>query len=247
MVSMSRRRNAFTLIELLVVISIIAVLMSMLLPALSSARENGRRLKCLANLKGIGVGLQLYMDTESKGLLLPKVRPLNSGANTNDPSLLEILGKYTDAAVPFEREPDDWVVADPWKCPSDRGSSDQATGFKPLWQSQGLSYEYPVALYFLACEVLFVPNPHFGVSKAYMEYRKNKLPVLFDADNWHHPRYQTNRRGSADNPDEERAQWNRNALFYGDWHADSVPFHEQSDAEQLLFDAARFGGLQLTR
>ncbi|MGE0482234.1 MAG: type II secretion system protein, partial [Phycisphaerae bacterium] len=69
---MSRRSpSAFTLIELLVVIAIIALLISILLPGLNAAREQGKRAVCLANLKSIATGTQQYSAEDSKEQLIP--------------------------------------------------------------------------------------------------------------------------------------------------------------------------------
>jgi prepilin-type N-terminal cleavage/methylation domain-containing protein len=61
-------KQAFTLVELLVVIGIIALLISILLPSLSRARQQANLVSCLSNLRQIGQTLQLYTN-DNKGFL----------------------------------------------------------------------------------------------------------------------------------------------------------------------------------
>ncbi|HRJ50446.1 MAG: DUF1559 domain-containing protein [Phycisphaeraceae bacterium] len=223
---------AFTLIEMLVVISVIAVVISITLPALSGSREAARRTKCLANLKGIGMGLELYLNDHKR--VFPYVLPFSDpdATSKNDKSLLEIMGNYIDAATPYKDADGLYLASDPWTCPSDRASDDEKSNFGPAWRTFGISYEFiPGELMLLIEFVTGLTDTSRGVSRA---YESRDFPVLRDIDNWH----TTKRRENIVQTDNFK-----NALYYRDWRADVLRQPSQDELNRFIKEVLRYYGI----
>lgn len=103
---MKKRFKAFTLIELLVVIAIIALLISILLPSLSRARELSKRLVCGSNTKGIGTSAKIYANENQEKWMVPGYQ--RRAATGTGQQGIDYLCKGDDAedlvCVGFERD-----------------------------------------------------------------------------------------------------------------------------------------------
>ena len=132
----SRRKAVwgFTLIELLVVIAIIAVLMGILMPALHAARDQGKRMQCMANVKNLLMAWYMYQD-ENDGKLVNGNVPSNSNFNQSDEWFWveppqDEEGNYTGDPEPTEEEEIRGIMrgalyptvksVDVYRCPSDQ-------------------------------------------------------------------------------------------------------------------------------
>ena len=100
---MTRTPRAFTLIELLVVIAIIAILMAIMMPALSRVKDQARDQACRANLKSVGLGVQMYLQDQDF-----KLPDLNTHTNNTNGHLW-----WDDAGNPLRASDDRayWGIA----------------------------------------------------------------------------------------------------------------------------------------
>lgn len=100
----TRKQSAFTLVELLVVIGIIAVLISILLPALGRARESANSVKCLSNMKQVGLAIIAFAN-DNKGRM-----PTSAGSSIRYIDGGGTVRSITSATDPNRLNTSDWIA-----------------------------------------------------------------------------------------------------------------------------------------
>ncbi len=234
------RRRGFTLIELLVVIAIISLLLSILLPALSGAREQGKSTKCLANLHNAGVALHAYFNISND--VFPPAEDHDEGGPHI--SWLDVLEPYSDSRLQFI-------------CPSDRASN-----FDDPDDHIRRHTSYGTNLFMSPEEEEHDRHDHEGPPGGYTsqtrlaaraaslvyaaelaEQDANGLPVHLDHFHSHEWRHNPGEGTGESDPRHSLSVWRhreRSNYLYADGHAERNAFGQtflvSPDGEQLIID-----------
>jgi prepilin-type N-terminal cleavage/methylation domain-containing protein/prepilin-type processing-associated H-X9-DG protein len=143
----TNRRNAtvllraFTLLEVLVVVAVIALLMAILLPSLSNARQQARRVLCQSNLHQLNVGINVYVESQ-RGRFMPTLANGHIIWGGQEGTGAVPTFRYPNAPRYVNRslglDPRIRAGAEVFHCPNDNGYS--ATGAKTTFEFCGTSY-----------------------------------------------------------------------------------------------------------
>jgi prepilin-type N-terminal cleavage/methylation domain-containing protein/prepilin-type processing-associated H-X9-DG protein len=156
---LATQESAFNLVELLVVLIVIGVLVGLLLPAVSKAKEAGRATACLSNLRQIGIALQLYVQDNNNRMPMMRDKSFDTNAPPTNalPTMEMALSNYLGSAKVL-------------RCPSDR---------KQIYEQTGSSYAWNSLLNGQEAEHLKVFN---------MDFDPHQIPVMFDKEAFHNAR-----------------------------------------------------------
>lgn len=185
--------RAFTLVELLVVISVIALLMAILLPALGRARAAANRTYCAANLRQIGVAMRAYLDDNRDIFPICCAYPwyiTNTSSPAYTPPITNVLGRILKQPKVFICKSDN-IATPPFHL---------RTGSTSYWYNGGTLLDGPMGL--AGITIRQYPPVQAGAKE-----RNIQVMSDFVADPLHppHPAVGKNKAGGVN-------------YLYADWH-----------------------------
>jgi len=223
-----KNKTGFTLIEMLVVIAIIGILASLLAPSLNSAMGSGRSLKCLSNLKNLGIAGKLYSEGNNNQWPLLYTGDWAMAYIHNKQFLDLYMGNLPFATTMHngvEVASGNYVMPPQYLCPEN-----------DYQLTNGLAYSfqgYPMSRQGFADVGLALWAPGFSYKLSQVKQPSRKL-VHLDGKNWH-------MTYTYANPANATATYGVNYIHNKDTYANAVFFdlHAESMGVSELYESPR--------